>query len=54
MDRIVLICEKKDDRFQDLINCLKYLFPECPLELVSPENKTVSINRRNPTEAFRN
>ena len=54
MDKIVLICEKMDDRFQNLVNCLKYLFPECSLELIRSEKKTVSKNRRNFTEAFRN
>ena len=40
MDKIVLVCQKRDDRMNDLLKCLKHLFPECSVELRNPDKKS--------------
>lgn len=45
MDKIVLVCQKKDDRLDNLIKCLKYLFPECSVELRSTNKKFYSSEK---------
>jgi hypothetical protein len=40
LDKIVLVYQKRDGRMNDLLKCLKYLFPECSAELKSPDKKS--------------
>ena len=48
MNKIVLVCQKRDDRTDNLIKCLKYLFPECSVELRSTDKKSFSTEIISP------
>ena len=45
MDKIVLICQKRDERVEKLLKCLKYLFPECSTELKRPDQEPFSAEK---------
>ncbi len=45
MDKIVLECHKKDMDFENLLKCLKSLFPECSLEIRKTDTEILNIKK---------
>jgi len=44
LDKIVLICKKRDDGTENLVKCLKYLFPECSVEVSNLRFENCTVN----------
>jgi hypothetical protein len=44
LDKIVLVCKKRDDRMDNLVKCLKYLFPECSVEVSNFRLEDCTVN----------
>lgn len=52
MDKILLICED-EEKYGSLLQCLKILFPECPLEVVNPKTDKTGNERVNKSAGDR-